>query len=120
MSEQINNSIFGITYDTWNTVCNMYFCDDCAHRFKYYLQWYPFSKLSKHDMDFIKSREFYDNYIKNFDCVFYKTEMFCSHNYMLKEDGSFRNCTLISPLLYTIKDLKLIIKDYIEEKTKCT
>lgn len=50
--------MFGITYDTWNQVCKMYFglSKGCK---KAYLQWFPFSKMSESDERYIMSEAFW-------------------------------------------------------------
>ena len=51
-----------INYKTWKSICDMYFLSKPA--LKSYLQWFPFSKLSKKDKTEISSENFYNKYIK--------------------------------------------------------
>ena len=69
---------------------------------KAYLQWFPFSKLSSDDETSIKSEEFYNDYIKTGAFVLYPGAMQRSENYIQKGDGSFRDATLIAPVLYLV------------------
>jgi len=93
--------MFGITYNIWCDVCDMYFSRNyytlCA-----YLQWFPYSQLSGHDKSDIKSEEFYKRYIENGNGLLFPSLMLRTDNYIQKGDGTFRNSTLISPLLYLI------------------
>jgi len=93
--------MFGITYKIWCDVCDMYFTRNyytlCA-----YLQWFPYSLLSGQDKTEIKSEKFYKRYIENGNGLLFPSLMLRTDNYIQKGDGSFRNSTLISPLLYLI------------------
>ena len=93
--------MFGITYDTWKTICKMYFSLE-KNTLKSYLQWFPFSKLSVDDKDEIRSKNFFEKYVATGGFVFFPEIMLCSENYIQKADGSFRNSALISPLLYLV------------------
>jgi AbiA family abortive infection protein len=93
--------MFDITYDTWDKICDMYLSKRSANIYSY-LQWFPYSKLDKSDIHYIRSEEFYNKYIEHGHCVLFSSVMFRTENYLQKSDGSFRNATLISPLLYLI------------------
>ena len=93
--------MFGITYETWKEICNMYFSLGEKTQ-KSYLQWFPFSKLSDSDKDEICSEGFFEKYISTGGFVIFPEIMLCSENYIQKGDGSFRNSALISPLLYLV------------------
>ena len=93
--------MFGITYNTWKDICTVYFSLGEKTQ-KSYLQWYPFSKLSDYDRDEISGEDFYEKYIATGGFVLFPETMLCSENYIQKGDGSFRNSTLISPLLYLV------------------
>jgi AbiA family abortive infection protein len=93
--------MFEISYDTWHKVCDMYLSKRSANLHSY-LQWFPYSKLEKDDIHYTRSEEFYNKYIKHGHCVLFSSVMFRTENYLQKSDGSFRNATLISPLLYLI------------------
>lgn len=93
--------MFGISYDTWKNVCNMYFSLNTGS-LKSYLQWYPFTKLTKQDKDKIKSEDFYNKYIKTSNFIFFPFVMHQSENFLQKGDGSFRDSSLISPFPYLI------------------
>jgi len=93
--------MFDITYDTWDKICDMYLSKRSANLYSY-LQWFPYSKLEKSDIHYIRSEEFFNKYIEHGHCVLFSSVMFRTENYLQKSDGSFRNATLLSPLLYLI------------------
>lgn len=93
--------MFGITYDTWKEICNMYFSLGEKTQ-KSYLQWFPLSKVSTSDKEKLGSEEFFKKYISTGGFIFFPDIMLCSENYIQKGDGSFRHSALISPLLYLV------------------
>ena len=93
--------MFGISYDTWKSVCDMYFSLNMGSQ-KAYLQWFPFTKLSSSDKEIISGEKFYNQYIKTGSFVLFPSVMHQSENYLQKGDGSFRDASLISPILYLI------------------
>ena len=54
--------MFGITYKTWQQVCKMYF-DVSVNSKKAYLQWFPFTKISFEEEQYIASKKFFEKYI---------------------------------------------------------
>ncbi len=93
--------MFGITYDTWQKICNMYFSLSDKEK-KTCLQWFPFTKLSKPDEEVVSSKEFYNEYISTGSFVMFPAVIHQSENYLQKGDGSFRDSALIGPILYLI------------------
>ena len=93
--------MFGISYTTWHDICSIYFSLPEKTQ-KSYLQWFPFSKLSERDKKTIISKSFFDMYISTGGFLLFPEVMRHSDNYIQKGDGSFRNATLISPLLYLV------------------
>ncbi len=93
--------LFVISYNTWDSVCNMYFSLKEGSK-KSYLQWFPFSKLTNSDKEFIRSKEFYEKYISTAAFIFFPLAMYQSENFLQKADGSFRESSLVSPVLYLI------------------
>lgn len=91
--------MFGISYDTWKSVCDMYFSLKPGAQ-KAYLQWFPFTKLSSDDKKTIAGEEFYNNYIKTASFMLFPPAMHQSENYLQKGDGSFRDSALVAPVLY--------------------
>ena len=91
--------MFGVKYDTWKSVCEMYFSLKTGSM-KSYLQWFPFTKTSEEDKTVISSEDFYDNYIKTGSFVLFPFAMHQSENYLQKSDGSFRDSALVGPILY--------------------
>lgn len=91
--------MFGVSYDTWKSVCNMYFSlNTCSQ--KAYLQWFPFTKLSSDDKETISGEDFYKSYIKTASFMLFPPAMHQSENYLQKGDGSFRDSSLIAPVLF--------------------
>lgn len=68
---------------------------------KSYLQWFPFTKLSSTDKETI-SEEFYNSYIKTASFMLFTPAVHQSENFLQKGDGSFRDSSLVSPMLYLI------------------
>jgi AbiA family abortive infection protein len=93
--------MFNITYETWESVCNMYFAQK-EGRLKSYLQWFPFYKLSSADKATITSQQFYNTYIKHGTISLCESFFLRTDNYMQKGDGSFRDSKLLSPLMYLV------------------
>lgn len=93
--------MFGITFDSWQEVCRMYFKLG-AGTHKSYLQWFPFSKLSDEEKTVIEGEEFFKHYIKDGSFVLFPEIMRHSENYIQKGDGSFRHSALISPIMFLV------------------
>lgn len=86
---------------------------------KAYLQWFPFSNLSETDQDDISSVEFYKKYIENGTFVLFPAALHQSENYIQKGDGSFRDASLISPILFLVLQSigKEISEKYIAQRS---
>lgn len=93
--------MFGISYDTWKEICDMYFSLHMGTH-KAYLQWFPFSKLTDDEKDEIAGEDFFNKYIKTGGFVLFSEVMRHSDNFIQKSDGSFRNATLVSPMLFLV------------------
>lgn len=98
---QNGGMMFGIKYETWQNVCNMYFKTRNIYLTNY-LQSYPFSKVFLKEKNLIISKSFYEKYIKSGNFIFYKSIMNVSDNFIQRSDGSFRDCTLISPIMFLV------------------
>lgn len=112
--------MFGISYETWKDVCNMYlFLSD--RKQKASLQWFPFSRLSDEEKANISGRDFFDKYIQTGGFVLFPEVMRHSENYIQKGDGSFRNAVLLSPILYLVLQSigKEISLRYDSERPEC-
>lgn len=95
--------MFGISLDQWRDVCNMYVGQTSTNVLGSYLQWYPYINISNRiDSPLLKSKDFFDEYIKNGKCLLFPSVTFKDKNYILKSDGTFRNATIISPLMYLL------------------
>ena len=93
--------MFAVTYETWEAVCNMYF-NQKDGRLKAYLQWFPFTKLTQNDKEYIVSKSFFDKYIASGAATLFPEFLLRTDNYLQKGDGSFRNSKLLSPLMYLL------------------
>ena len=93
--------MFGIKYDSWNKICNSYKELGLGAK-KASLQWFPFTKLTDEEWSYLASLDFYENYVENSAFVLFNSVMNRSENYIQKSDGSFRDASLVSPLLYLI------------------
>lgn len=69
---------------------------------KSYLQWFPFTKLSEKDKNTISSEDFYNQYIKTGSFILFPSVMHQSENFLQKSDGSFRDSSLVGPILYLV------------------
>jgi len=69
---------------------------------KSYLQWFPFFKLSKSDEENLSSLDFYKNFIEKGSFILFDKSSNVTENYLLKPDGSFRDATLVDPVLYLV------------------
>lgn len=109
--------MFGIKYETWSSVCDMYFSLKIGSM-KSYLQWFPFTKLSDTDKQTIRSRDFYDKYIYSASFILFHSVMQQSENYLQKGDGSFRDSSLVAPVLYLMLQAvgKEISEQYISRR----
>ena len=93
--------MFGISYNTWKSICSMYFGLRSATK-KSYLQLFPFSKISSDDCKYLASEDFFSKYIRTGGFVAFPNTLYQTENYIQKGDGSFRNSSLISPILYLV------------------
>ena len=94
-------ALFGVSYGTWSNICDMYLNLSDSSK-KSYLQWFPFSKIDDADKKFLRSEKFYEKYIKTFSFVLFEKAMLRSENYLQKGDGSFRDASLVSPVLFLL------------------
>ena len=90
--------MFGVSYDMWKSICNMYFSLNAGSQ-KAYLQWFPFTKLSSADKENISGEEFYNSYIKTASFMLFPPAMHQSENYLQKGDGSIRDSSLEAHVL---------------------
>ncbi|MDE6021087.1 MAG: AbiA family abortive infection protein [Ruminococcus sp.] len=93
--------MFYISYDTWKEICDMYFSLSYGSK-KSYLQWFPLFKLSKSDEENISGLDFYEKYIEKGSFILFDKSSNVTENYILKPDGSFRDATLVDPVLYLV------------------
>lgn len=112
--------MFKIRLKTWINVCNAYRALPNGVK-KASLQWFPFTKLSDVEWDYLSSEAFYRSYIENGAFVLVKKALHSSENYIQKSDGGFRDAKLVSPLLYLILQAVgyEIANVYISERYEC-
>lgn len=91
--------MFSFEYEDWKMVCSQIFLQKYWRK-RSYLQWYPFTKLSRKEKETVTSEVFFNNYIKSGLFLYYSESWLITDNYILKGDGNFRNATLISPIMY--------------------
>lgn len=86
-----------IKYKTWKTTCEL--IKKYSDKFgKFYLQLYPIKFCNNYE-DIIEEEYFHNN-ILNGRFLMEEDNYIVCENYEIKEDGTFRNKTLISPILY--------------------
>lgn len=93
--------MFGIQFETWKSICEMYFHLGDKTKASY-LQWFPFTKLSEEEKEYLSGYDFFEKFIDSGSFVLFPSSMYCSENYILKSDGSFRDASLLSPILYLV------------------
>ena len=93
--------MFEIQFETWKNICNLY-CSLKAGYKHAHLQWFPFSKLSPEDIQYLQSKDFFEKFIQKPAFLLYSPMMHQSENFLQKSDGSFRDSSLVSPILYLI------------------
>ena len=69
-------------------------------RFRSYVQWYPFSKLTKASWDLLESEHYYERYIKDGSFVLFKHMRFTTKGYIQKQGATMRDSRLVSPVIY--------------------
>jgi AbiA family abortive infection protein len=91
--------MFSIEYEDWKTVCSQIMIQKRGRK-KMYLQWYPFTRLSKQEKDTLLSEDFFNNFIKSGLFLYYSENWLITNNYIMKGDGNFRNASLVPPIMY--------------------
>jgi hypothetical protein len=93
--------MFNIEYEAWKNVCSAYFKLN-ENTKKAYLQFFPLTKISKTEEENLKSESFFKNYIKDLTFVIVEECFFRTNNFLQKGDGSFRDSSLVSPILFLV------------------
>ena len=65
-----------------------------------YLQLVPFCQLSQNDKKFLLSEDFYNTWIKTGAFVYHSDTWNISNSYILKNDGTYRKATNVSPIFF--------------------
>ena len=84
--------------ESWQLACDL--VQKERPRLDKYLQWYPFSKLSRDDWEAIKSVSFYSTYIKDGSFILVESMRFITKGYMQKQGVTLRASTLVAPILF--------------------
>lgn len=91
--------MLNVSYENWEKICNAY-KDIRNGTKKSYLQWYP---LSNHGMlNYFKNREFFEKYIKTGYLFTDSKVLHIMKHFLQKQDGTFRDAQLVSPILYLL------------------
>lgn len=93
--------MFNIQYKTWKNICKLYF-DLKVGSQSAYLQWFPFTKLSDEDKQYIVSESFFNQFIQNPAFLINPAVVHQTENFLQKSDGSFRDSSLVTPVLYLV------------------
>lgn len=93
--------MFNIEYEEWENVCSAYFKLNENIK-KAYLQFFPLTKISKIEEANLKSESFFNNYIKDLTFVIVEECFFRTNNFLQKGEGSFRDSSLVSPILFLV------------------
>lgn len=89
--------MFRLKYETWKKTCEL--VKEYSDKFgKFYFQLYPI-KFCKNFDKIMTERYFQDNILNGRFLTEENNYIICE-NYEMKDDGTFRNKTLISPILY--------------------
>lgn len=86
------------SFESWKLACDL--VQKERLRLDKYLQWYPFSKLSKDDWETIKAKSFYLTYIKDGSFILVESMRFVTSGYMQKQGVTLRASTLVAPVLF--------------------
>ena len=65
-----------------------------------YLQFYPFLCFNNKDIDFIKSKYYYERYIQSGTFLLNEKNFLKTKNYYFKDDGASRNVFVVSPIIF--------------------
>lgn len=97
-------SFTGVSYESWKETCDMYLSTitDISLRrsFAMYLQLYPFTRITSVDKTIISSKDFYNNFIKSGAILHNNSVLKRSSNFILKNNGGFRDAQLLSPIMF--------------------
>ncbi|KAB8136809.1 AbiA family abortive infection protein [Gracilibacillus oryzae] len=110
--------MINMKYDTWNNVCEGIFKQNKQSLNKY-LQLYPFSILTDDEKEVIRSEEFFYKFINNGALFKNKLVFDFPRHYIQKNNSSFRNSKLVSPIVYIYLECigYHVCKTYIKDST---
>jgi|SRR5699024_8818290 len=110
--------MINMEYDTWNNVCEGIF-KQSKQSLNKYLQLYPFSILTDDEKELIKSEEFFYKFINNGALFKNKLVFDFPRHYIQKNNSSFRNSKLVSPIIYIYLECigYHVCKAYIKDST---
>jgi len=93
--------MWGITAEEWHKFVEEFLSAKKAQLNKH-LQTYPFSKLDKKDKEYIASDIFFYEFINNGAFLGSTGNLNIIDNVLQKNNGDFRNVTLVSPIQYLV------------------
>ena len=93
--------MFSLEYEDWKMVCSQIGIQKRGRK-RIFLQWYPFTCLSSKEKETLTSEGFFSDYIKSGLFLYYSESWLITDNYIMKDDGNFRNASLVSPIMYLV------------------
>lgn len=84
--------------ESWQIACKMMQAE--RSRFRSYLQWYPFDRMSDVDWEIVASERFFDKYISDGAFVLVEQMRFVTKGYIQKQGATLRESYLVSPIMY--------------------
>ena len=98
----MNNYLLGISYDNWKKTCDIFLNPKIKSSLSMYLQDYPLTRISEKNIEYIKSKDFFEEFISTGKIFLNPTVMKRSSNYITKNSGGFRDSRLLSPFLFLL------------------
>lgn len=86
------------TFESWLDACEMMRKESA--RFRSYIQWYPFAKLSKASWELLESESYFNRYIKDGACILSEHMRFRTRGYIQKQSATMRDSHLVAPVMY--------------------
>lgn len=95
------NQVWNITFAEWHEFVED-FLNIKNNRLNKHLQTYPFSTLSQTDKEYISGHAFFENFIENGAFLGSRENLRIIDNVLQKNNGDFRNVTLVNPIQYLV------------------
>lgn len=91
--------MLAINYSDWHDCCKGIFG---LPNNRSYLQYYPFTKLTDWEREWVMSEQFFIKYIKSGLFTYWEESWLITNHYIMKSSGEFRRAYLISPLMHLV------------------